>query len=87
LNDGHTAPEIIAQRVDKRADADRALLYSCLTGERLEPKAYVRRRRRAFHPPHVVSPELSRCAVRCRSIRRAPTVDALKAELPACRRD
>jgi PPM family protein phosphatase len=88
FNDGYTAPEIYrGKRVDKRADVFSigALLYSCLTGERLESESW---REEAgavrFYPPHAVSPELEQ-AVR-RSLvfdpaGRWPTVDALKAEL------
>ncbi len=55
FNDGYTAPEIYrAKKADKRADTFSigALLYTCLTGERLEaetwreeagPSAFIRR--------------------------------------------
>ena len=88
FNDGYTAPEIYkARKVDKRADifSIGALLYSCLTGERLESESW---REEAgpirFYPPHVVSPALEQ-AVR-RALLFDPTarwanVDALKAEL------
>ena len=87
-NDGYTAPEIYrGKRVDKRADVFSigALLYSCLTGERLEAESW---REEAgpvrFYPPHVVSPELEQVVRRALLFDpqgRSPTVDALKAEL------
>jgi serine/threonine protein phosphatase PrpC len=62
LNDGYTAPEVYrAKRVDKRADvfSAGALLYTFLTGERLESESW---RGEAgpirFYPPHVVTPAL-----------------------------
>ena len=88
LNDGYTAPEIYrGKRVDKRADVFSigALLYSCLTGERLASESW---REEAgairFYPPHVVSPELEQAVRRALVFDPAgrwPTVDALKAEL------
>lgn len=88
FNDGYTAPEIYrGRRVDKRADVFSvgALLYSCLTGERLEAEGW---REEAgpirFYPPHVVSPELEQAVRRALAFDpqgRWPTVDALKAEL------
>jgi serine/threonine protein phosphatase PrpC/serine/threonine protein kinase len=88
FNDGYTAPEIYrGKRVDKRADVFSigALLYSCLTGERLESESW---REEAgvvrFYPPHVVSPELEQAVRRALVFDpqgRWPTVDALKAEL------
>jgi protein phosphatase len=88
FNDGYTAPEIYrGKRVDKRADVFSigALLYSCLTGERLESESW---REEAgvvrFYPPHVVSPELEQAVRRALLFDpqgRWPTVDALKAEL------
>jgi serine/threonine protein phosphatase PrpC len=88
FNDGYTAPEIYrGKRVDKRADlfSIGALLYSCLTGERLESESW---REEAgpirFYPPHVVSPELEQAVRRALMFEpkgRYPTVDALKAEL------
>jgi serine/threonine protein phosphatase PrpC/serine/threonine protein kinase len=88
FNDGYTAPEVYrGKRVDKRADVFSigALLYSCLTGERLESESW---REEAgpvrFYPPHVVSPELEqvvRRAILFDPQGRWPTVDALKAEL------
>src|SRR5260221_14637476 len=60
FNDGYTAPEIYkARKVDKRADVFSvgALLYICLTGERLESEAW---REEAgplrFYPPIGVAP-------------------------------
>lgn len=88
FNDGYTAPEIYrGKRVDKRADlfSVGALLYTCLTGERLECESW---REEAgpirFYPPHVVSPELEQAVRRALVFDpqgRWPTVDALKAEL------
>ena len=88
FNDGYTAPEIYkARKVDKRADVFSvgALLYTCLTGERLESETW---REEAgpirFYPPHVVSPALEqvvRRALLFDSAARWPNVDALKAEL------
>jgi serine/threonine protein phosphatase PrpC/serine/threonine protein kinase len=87
-NDGYTAPEVYrGKRVDKRADVFSigALLYSCLTGERLESESW---REEAgpvrFYPPHVVSPELEQVVRRALLFDpqgRWPTVDAFKAEL------
>jgi serine/threonine protein phosphatase PrpC len=88
FNDGYTAPEIYkARKVDKRADVFSvgALLYTCLTGERLESETW---REEAgpirFYPPHVVSPALEqvvRRALLFDPAARWPNVDALKAEL------
>jgi PPM family protein phosphatase len=88
FNDGYTAPEVYrGKRVDKLADVFSigALLYSCLTGERLESESW---REEAgvvrFYPPHVVSPELEQAVRRALLFDpqgRWPTVDALKAEL------
>ncbi len=68
FNEGYTAPEIYrARRVDKRADvfSAGALLYTWLTGERLETESW---REEAgpvrFYPPHVVSPELEQAILR-----------------------
>jgi serine/threonine protein phosphatase PrpC len=68
FNDGYTAPEIYrARKVDKRADvfSAGALLYTWLTGERLESESW---REEAgpirFYPPHVVSPELEQAILR-----------------------
>ena len=88
INDGYSAPEIYkARRVDKRADVFSvgALLYTCLTGERLESESWreeggpIR-----FYPPHVVSPALEQTVRRALLFdpgARWPSVDALKAEL------
>ncbi|HVA68962.1 MAG TPA: Stp1/IreP family PP2C-type Ser/Thr phosphatase [Candidatus Binataceae bacterium] len=88
LNDGFTAPEVYrGKAVDKRADVFSigALLYSCLTGERLESETW---REEAgpirFYPPHVVSPRLEeavRQALAYDPQARWASVDALKAEL------
>jgi serine/threonine protein phosphatase PrpC len=88
FNDGYTAPEIYkGRKVDKRADVFSvgALLYTCLTGERLESETW---REEAgpirFYPPHVVSPALEqvvRRALLFDPAARWPNVDALKAEL------
>jgi serine/threonine protein phosphatase PrpC len=88
FNDGYTAPEIYkARKVDKRADVFSvgALLYTCLTGERLESETW---REEAgpirFYPPHVVTPALEqvvRRALLFDPAARWPNVDALKAEL------
>jgi serine/threonine protein phosphatase PrpC/serine/threonine protein kinase len=88
FQDGYTAPEVYrGKSVDKRADVFSigALLYSCLTGERLESESW---REEAgavrFYPPHVVSPELEQVVRRALLFDpqgRWPTVDALKAEL------
>lgn len=88
FNDGYTAPEIYrARKADKRADifSIGALLYSCLTGERLESESW---REEAgaipFYPPHVVTPALEQVVRRalCFSPEaRWPNVDAMKAEL------
>jgi serine/threonine protein phosphatase PrpC len=88
FNDGYTAPEIYkARKVDKRADVFSvgALLYSCLTGERLESETW---REEAgpirFYPPHVISPALEQAVRRALLFdpaARWPNVDALKAEL------
>ncbi|HUY17983.1 MAG TPA: Stp1/IreP family PP2C-type Ser/Thr phosphatase [Candidatus Binataceae bacterium] len=88
FNDGYTAPEIYrARKVDKRADlfSIGALLYSCLTGERLESESW---REEAgavgFYPPHVVTPGLEQVVRRALVFSpegRWPNVDAMKAEL------
>ncbi len=88
FNDGYTAPEIYkARKVDKRADVFSigALLYTCLTGERLESETW---REEAgpirFYPPHVVSPALEQAVRRALLFdpaMRWANVDALKAEL------
>lgn len=88
FNDGYTAPELYrAKRVDKRADVFSigALLYTCLTGERLDCETW---RGEAgpirFYPPHVVTPALEqivRRALRFDPEARWSNVDALKAKL------
>ncbi|HLX36855.1 MAG TPA: Stp1/IreP family PP2C-type Ser/Thr phosphatase, partial [Candidatus Binataceae bacterium] len=88
FNDGYTAPEIYrAKKVDKRADVFSvgALLYSMLTGDRLQSETW---REEAgpirFYPPHVVSPPLEQVvlrAVQFNSTDRWPNIDAMKAEL------
>jgi protein phosphatase len=88
FNDGYTAPEIYrGRKVDKRADVFSvgALLYTCLTGARLESESW---RGEAgpirFYPPHVVTPALEqvvRRALLFEAEGRWPTIDALKAEL------
>ena len=68
FNDGYTAPEIYrGKKVDKRADifSAGALLYTWLTGERLESESW---REEAgvvrFYPPHVVTPDLEQAVRR-----------------------
>ncbi len=88
FNDGYTAPEIYrGKRVDKRADifSIGALLYSCLTGERLEAEGW---REEAgpirFYPPYVVAPALEQAVRRALSFDPAgrwANVDAFKTEL------
>ncbi len=88
FNDGYTAPEIYrAKKVDKRADifSIGALLYTMVTGERLESESW---REEAgtinFYPPHVISPELEqaiRRALLFSAEQRWATVDELKTEL------
>jgi len=88
LNDGYTAPEIYrGKAVDKRADvfSAGALLYACLTGDRIASESWreepgaVR-----FYPPHVVAPGLERTlrrALAFQSAERWANAEALKAEL------
>ncbi len=88
INDGYSAPEIYkGRKVDKRADVFSvgALLYTCLTGERLESESWreeggpIR-----FYPPHVVSPALEQAVRRALLFdpaARWPNIDALKTEL------
>jgi serine/threonine protein phosphatase PrpC len=88
FNDGYTAPEIYrGKKVDKRADifSIGALLYTCVTGERLESETW---REEAgpirFYPPHVVTPALEqaiRRALQFDPAARWPNIEALKAEL------
>jgi len=87
-NDGYTAPEIYkGRKADKRADTFSigALLYTCLTGERIEAESW---REEAgairFYPPHVVTPALEQAVRRALVFDPAgrwPNVDAFKAEL------
>jgi serine/threonine protein phosphatase PrpC len=88
FNDGYTAPEIYrAKKVDKRADVFSvgALLYTCLTGERLESEAWLEEAGPVrFYPPHVVTPALEQAVRRAlvfNPAARWANVDALKAEL------
>jgi serine/threonine protein phosphatase PrpC len=88
FNDGYTAPEIYrGKKADKRADifSIGALLYSCITGERLDSESWreesgpIR-----FYPPHLVSPALERAlrrAVQFDPAARWPNVDTFKNEL------
>jgi protein phosphatase len=88
FNDGYTAPEIYrGKKVDKRADVFSvgALLYTCLTGERLDSETW---RGEAgpirFYPPHVVTPALEqavRHALIFEAAGRWPNIDAFKTEL------
>jgi len=88
FNDGYTAPEIYrGKKVDKRADvfSAGALLYSLLTGDRLQSETW---REEAgpirFYPPHVVSPSLEQAVLRAVQFNpndRWPNIDALKTEL------
>jgi protein phosphatase len=87
-NDGYTAPEIYkGRKVDKRADifSIGAVLYTCLTGERLAAESW---REEAgpirFYPPHVVTPVLEQAVRRALVFDPAgrwPNVDAFKSEL------
>jgi serine/threonine protein phosphatase PrpC len=88
FNDGYTAPEIYrARRVDKRADVFSigALLYTCLTAERLESETWREEGGPVqFYPPHVVTPALEqavRKALLFDPAARWPRVEAFKAEL------
>ncbi len=88
FNDGYTAPEIYrGKKADKRADVFSvgALLYTMLTGDRLQSETW---REEAgpirFYPPHVVSPSLEQLilrAVQFNPADRWPNIDALKTEL------
>ncbi|MGH7907633.1 MAG: Stp1/IreP family PP2C-type Ser/Thr phosphatase [Candidatus Binataceae bacterium] len=88
FNDGYTAPEIYrAKKVDKRADifSIGAMLYTCLTAERLESESWREEAGSvAFYPPHVVSPQLEQAVRRCLVFTpdgRWPNIDALKSDL------
>ena len=88
FNDGYTAPEIYrGKKADKRADVFSvgALLYTLLTGDRLQSETW---REEAgpirFYPPHVVSPSLEQLILRAVQFNpgdRWPNIDAQKAEL------
>lgn len=88
FNDGYTAPEIYrGKKTDKRADifSAGALLYTWLTGERIESESW---REEAgpvrFYPPHVVTPELEQAILRAIQFEpsaRWATIDEFKAEL------
>jgi serine/threonine protein phosphatase PrpC len=88
FNDGYTAPEIYrGKKADKRADifSIGALLYTSVTGERLESETW---REEAgsirFYPPHVVTPALEqtlRRALQFDPEARWSNVEAFKAEL------
>jgi len=88
FNDGYTAPEIYrGKKTDKRADifSAGALLYTWLTGERIESESW---REEAgpvrFYPPHVITPELEQAILRAIQFEpsaRWATIDELKAEL------
>lgn len=88
FNDGYSAPEIYrGKKIDKRADifSVGALLYTMLTGERLQSETW---REEAgtvrFYPPHVVSPSLEQAilrAVQFNPAERWANIDAMKAEL------
>ncbi|MGH8012340.1 MAG: Stp1/IreP family PP2C-type Ser/Thr phosphatase [Candidatus Binataceae bacterium] len=88
FNDGYTAPEIYRRLgVDKRADlfSVAALLYTCLTGARLDSETWVEEAGTIrFYPPHVVTPALEQVVRRALAItpaQRFPNIDAFKAEL------
>jgi serine/threonine protein phosphatase PrpC len=88
LNDGYTAPEIYrGQRVDKRADifSVGCLLYSCLTGARLECETWLEDSAPLrLYPPHVVTPALEKALRRALAFRpedRYSGIDEFKAEL------
>jgi serine/threonine protein phosphatase PrpC len=88
LNDGYSAPEIYrGKRVDKRADifSIGCVLYTCLTGERIECETW---REEAgpirFYPPYVVTPELEKAIRRALAFKpqdRWAGTDQLKSEL------
>jgi protein phosphatase len=88
FNDGYTAPEVYrARKVDKRADifSIGALLYTLVTGERLEAETWREEAGPiAFYPPHVVTPALEQAIRRALVFDREgrwANVDLLKAEL------
>ncbi len=88
LNDGYTAPEVYrGQRVDKRADifSVACLLYTCLTGERIECETWLEESAPVrFYPPHVVTPALEKALRRALAFRpedRYSGIDEFKSEL------
>ncbi len=88
LNDGYTAPEIYrGQRVDKRADifSVGCLLYTCLTGERLECETWLEEAPPIkLYPPHVITPALERVMRRALAFKpedRYQTIEEFKTEL------
>jgi protein phosphatase len=88
FNDGYTAPELYkSKQADKRADVFSlgALLYTCLTGERLAAESWREEAGEVrFYPPYVVTPALENAIRRALSFdpqSRWPNVDAFKAEL------
>jgi len=88
FNDGYTAPEIYRNKpVDKRADvfSAGALLYTWLTGERLESESWREEAGRfRFYPPHVVTPDLEQTVRRALLFEpkdRWATIEELKTEL------
>lgn len=88
LNDGYTAPEIYrGKAVDKRADvfSAGALLYACLTGDRIASESW-REEPGAirFYPTHVISPGLERTLRRALAFSPAgrwANADTMKTEL------
>jgi PPM family protein phosphatase len=88
FNDGYTAPEIYrGRKVDKQADifSVGALLYACLTGERIASESWreepglIR-----FYPPHVVTPAAEQAVRRALVFNPAERwrgIDAFKTEL------
>ncbi len=88
LNDGYTAPEIYRGRpIDKRADifSVGALVYSCLTGRRLECESWREEGEPiVFYPPAVVTPALEQVVRRALAFdphARWATIDEFKLEL------
>ncbi len=88
LNHGYTAPEIYkGRKVDKRADifSIGAMLYTLLTGARLEAEGWLEEPGPIqFYPPHVIEPGIEQAVRRAAAFdpaARWATVDAFKAEL------
>jgi serine/threonine protein phosphatase PrpC len=88
LNDGYTAPEVYrGRRVDKRADifSVACLLYTCLTGERIECETWMEESAPIrFYPPHVITPALEKVLRRALAFRpedRYSSIDEFKSEL------